>query len=285
MRRHDAPVPVPLKSERKWIADPAGNVHAHNGRTVTSEMKTDGGGSLIRAVVKRPRPEYPVEIYSVGMERVAYVLADKLGLPVPETWLDDVAGHASSVQRRIIPALTWRQLGAAPMMDSNIQNSEVWPLAALFDVWTGNPDRRDVNVVFEPVPSGANPGRAQGSRMWLIDHGQCGLWPANKFGVGAREPDDIPGEATEVAAELDPAAERAIYEQMPKPYRSTLYLTEGAQRAQLLDRIRSVGDDAAIDAAVSEIPAPYFTDEQAEATGAFLKVRRDALDRVLESYW
>lgn len=247
-------------------------------------MKTTNA-PLVRVVVKRPKPEYPAEMYSLGMERVAYVLADRLALPVPETWLDVVAGYASSVQRRIFPTRSWKQLGSAPMMQSNVENRDVWPLATLFDVWMANLDRRDVNFVFEPLPSGAEPGKARGSRMWLVDHGFCGLWPANKFGVEARKPEDIPTSAADVPAHLDPVAEKAIFEHMPKEYRGPLYLADEEVREQLLDRIRTIGDDRAIHAAVEEVPEPYFTEGQAEATTAFLKARRDALDTVLASYW
>lgn len=247
-------------------------------------MKTTDA-PVIRGVVKRPKPEFAsVEIYSVGMERVAYVLAEKIGLPVPETWLDDVSGHASSVQRRVVPARSWRQLPAAPMMQANIENKDQWPLAVLFDVWMGNLDRRDVNFVFEPVPPGVPPGRARSSKMWLIDHGLCGLWPANKFDADSREADDIPTSAADVSPTLDPRAEAAIRDRMPPEYRMALGNVQGEFRDRLLDQVRAIGDDA-IDTAVNEIPASYFTSGQADATGVFLKARRDALDTVVGSYW
>lgn len=236
--------------------------------------------SSILAIVKRPKSEHAhTENYSIGMERVAYVLGTQLGLPIPDTWLDEVDGHPSSVQRRIPHARSWRQLGAA--MRSNIKNADLWPLAALFDVWTGNTDRRDVNLLFEPIPSGATPGMARGSSMWLIDHGQCGLWPADKFG---RDPAAIADDPAVVSEHLIERGEQVIGALMPAEYRGSLKQTLGDARTVLLDRIRGIGDDA-IESAVQEVPEEFFSPGRAAASVAYLKARRGVLDTVLDQYW
>jgi hypothetical protein len=271
-----------VNSGQHWEDDPAGNLVAHGGRTLRRDMRSKTDPTKI-AVVKRAKGANPVEVYSIGMERVGYRLAvEQLGLPVPETHLEVVDGHPSSVQRRIEPARSWLQLGAAPAMRDNIVNRDLWPRAALFDVWIGNTDRRMVNFLFEPVPPGTPPGRARGSSMWLIDHGQCGLWPADKF--EGRQPDDIPTDAATISGELRQAGEAAIGQRMPPEYRMALKQCTGQARDQLLDLVRAVRDDA-IDAALSEIPSEFMAPAQSTATAAFLKARRDAIDRVIATYW
>ena len=200
-----------------------------------------------------------------------------------DTWLEQVDGHWSSVQLRIPDARSWIQIGGAPSMQANIENEDIYPLAALFDVWMGNTDRRNVNLLFEPLPVGESPGRARGSRLWLIDHGQCGLWPANKFDL-ARESDDIPETPGEVAGGLVREAELLIARLMPPEYRMALKNSQGEDRAHLLDRIKGINDDA-IDAALDEIPEEYISSGRAATTKAALKGRRDALDTVLSQYW
>ena len=183
-------VPVSIQSGLDWVEDPEGNANSHDGRTVRYDVKARSDRS-IRAIAKRPKDQFPVEIYSIAMERVAYVLADALGLPVMETYLEEYRGSPCSIQLRVPECRSWRQAGAAPMMKNTIHNADVYALSALFDVWLANTDRRDVNLVFEPMPPGTIPGRASACRLWLIDHGQCGLWPAGKLAEG-RDSDAIP---------------------------------------------------------------------------------------------
>jgi hypothetical protein len=277
-------VTIGLTSGIEWEEDPDPNANSHGGRTIRRDMRGKGKHSSTLVIVKRPQPQYmPSEMYSIGMERVAFALADELGLPVPDTWLETVDGHPSSVQRRISAARSWRQLQM--MMRDNIVNRDLWALAALFDVWIGNVDRRDVNFLFEPIPAGATPPRAQGSRMWLIDHGMCGLWPAGKLDpmLGA---DDVPDAGAKIlSGALHQTGEARIFNQMPVEYRQALKRTAGnPSRVELLDRVRGVSDDA-IEQTVGEIPEEYISAGRAEATVAFLKARRDALDTVAEQYW
>jgi hypothetical protein len=145
-----------------------------------------------------------------------------------------------------------------------------------------NTDRRNVNLLFEPIPAGAVPGTARGCKMWLIDQGQCGLWPANK--LDGRRADEIPEGAAAAAGELRPQAELVIGALMPPEYRMALKQTTGSALDQLLDGVRAVGDDL-VEQAVSEVPRAYIKQSHAEATVAFLKGRRDGLDRVITTYW
>jgi len=272
---------VALQSGHEWEDDPAGEAHAHGGRTIRRDMRSRTDPSKL-VIVKRPKPLHPVEIYCIGMERVAYCLADHLGLPVPAVHLDPVDGHHSSVQDRILNGRTWMQLPCAPGMAANIVGQDQWPLAVLFDVWMANTDRRDMNLLFEPIPAGKAPGRATGCKMWLIDQGQCGLWPGDKLQNG--HANEIPEGAGVVNGELREQAEIRIYELMPVEYRRTLKNLHGPARKSLLDRIRSVGDDV-IEHAMCEVPEAYISNDQGEATVSFLKGRRDRLDKVVEARW
>jgi hypothetical protein len=283
--RHDVPskMPVPLQSNVTWVEDPAGNVLAHPGRTVCRSMIAEGDPGLRVIAKRRPANVDPVEIYSIGIERVAYVLADGLGLPTPAVHLEEVDGYASSVQTRILKSRSLRQLGGAPAMAGEIRNRDIWPLAAMFDVWTANTDRREVNLLFETYPPGCEPASSKGCVCWLIDHGQCGLWPADKF--PGRRGEQVPDDPAQIQGTgLRREGEVAIAERMDPEYRMSLKHTQGHARTRLLDQIRGVEDDA-IEQAVQEVPASYMTKGQADATIALLKARRDALDTVLNEYW
>jgi hypothetical protein len=168
-------------------------------------------------------------------------------------------------------------------MASQIRNQDIWPLAALFDVWMANTDRTHVNVLFETYPPGCSPGSARGCVCWLIDHGQCGLWPADKLlGRKAEEVPDDPAQI--VGTALRKEGEVAIAQRMKPEYRMALKHTLGPARDALLDQVRNVGDDL-IERAVQEVPDRYITKGQSDATTQFLKGRRDALDTVLNEYW
>lgn len=277
-------MPIPLQSGIEWEEDPHGNANSHDGRTIRKDVRgpADDGDY---AIVKRPQPAHVAsENYALGMERVAYTLGADLGLPIPETWLEEVFGHPSRVQRRVVEARSWLQVyGNLPNWRSRIENASIYAFAALFDVWLCNTDRRDVNLLFEALPEGATPGRANGCRLWLIDYGACGLWPANKWDLG-RNPVDLPEDCAGVSGRLHSDAENVIAALMPPEYRMALKNTQGDARVALLDRVRQIGDDQ-VDAAFDEIPEEYISTGRADATKALLKDRRDVLDRVLDEVW
>lgn len=270
-----------LISGLDWVEDPDGNANSHDGRTIRKDLR-DRSDHAIRAIAKRPNDQSAHEIYSIGMERVAYTLARALDLPVMETFLEEYQGQPHSIQLRIPNSRSWIQAGSAPMMTTDIQNLAVYAKAALFDIWMANTDRRDVNLLFEPMPPGTTPGKATSCRLWLIDHGQCGLWPADKFvGLQAHA---IPDSPSGMDGEIRPEAEGRIAGLMPVEYRMALRNCQGPDRDQLLDAVRSVGDDA-IQHAVMEVPDAYLSNGQREATVAFLQSRLSRLGSVLETYW
>lgn len=272
----------PLTTGLQWEEDPAGNANTHDGRTHRRYMRATSD-STFRVVVKRPKPGWEPEIYAIGMERVAHVLGEAVGVPIPATYLETVDGYQSSLQRFIVNGRSWKQKGAAPMMAANVLNTEVYALSALFDVWMANTDRSVLNFQFEPEPPGAFPGKATGCRMWLIDHGTCGLWPANKLDEH-RDPTNVPESIEGITGTLWDAAEKVISGVMPAEYRMALKQTTGNARDQLLDRVRGIGDDV-VRSAVAEIPDDYMTSGHRDATVAFLMGRQQQLDTVLSQYW
>ncbi len=273
----------PIESGCEWEEDPVGNANSHDGRTIRRDLRSKT--NPVRLVIaKRPQPAVPAEIYSIGMERVGYSLGTTLGLPVPETYLETFEGEHCSLQRRLLESVSWRQLQALPNMLANVSNAGLYAKAALFDIWLANIDRRDVNLLFEAEPVGEKCAKATRCRMWLIDHGLCGLWPASKF-----DPDGDPTAMITDPAQLDgrlhPRAEKVIRDLMPHPYRLPLLEASGDERATLLDAVRQVVDDDAISKAVQEVPEHFMAGNLRAATEVFLKVRRARLDEVLDQYW
>jgi hypothetical protein len=215
------------------------------------------------------------------MERIGYRLGTLLGLPVPETYLETYDGDLCCIQRRVIECVSFRQLGLLAMR-ANVSNASLYAKAALFDVLLANIDRRDVNLLFEPV--GGKCSKALKCRFWLIDHGHCGLWPAVKF-MPDGDPVAMPTDPGQIDGLLHPRAEQIIRELMPDPYRAALVHASGDHLSALLDDIRQVVDDGAIDTAVQEVPEQFMEGNLRAATGALFKTRRDRLDEVLDRYW
>ena len=266
-------------SDVEWEVDPEDNGVMADGMMESVEMRAVGDPER-RVLAKFVQA--PGTTYSLGMERVGYTLGVHLGLPIPETQLAVIDGRPASVQRLIRFARTFRSLKSAPMMGEDIVNADVFARAGVFDIWMANTDRRDANFLFEALPPGKMPAHATSCQCWLIDHGQCGLWPANKF--EGRDPADIPNSETDAGYVLWDRAEQRIAELMPVTYRKALRTGLASKRQLLLDGIHGVTNDV-IEHAVSEVPESFFTRGQAQATVAFLQDRRDNLCKVIGQFW
>src|SRR4051794_6742274 len=99
-----------VASGHTWETDPEGNRLASGGRTRRTWVRSSDRS--VRAIVKQHPSLVSWEVYSIGMERVAYVLGDSLGLAVPTVWLEDVGGTPSAVVEHIPNTRTWQQAGA-----------------------------------------------------------------------------------------------------------------------------------------------------------------------------
>lgn len=270
---------MPLEESPRWIEDPQGNHVAAPGMMERRWMHRCDDPT-VRAIVKRGADQ--LERYAIGMERVSYLLGSLLGLPIPETTLQRVDGHPSSVQLLVPDSRTHLSAGGAPMLTSVIENESQFPLALMFDIWTGNTDRRDTNLLYEALPEGTPVARATRSRFWLIDHGACGLWPPAKF--AARGAATFPTRAQAESGQLHERGERHIALAMPSDLRMRMKQNLGESRAQLVEQVQAIGDSA-IESAITGVHPEFIGADAAELTGAFLQARRDCLCRVLETYW
>jgi hypothetical protein len=220
------------------------------------------------------------------MERVAYTLATQLGLPITDTHLEFFDGKPSSVQLHVNGEIrTWRTARGAAMMVGNVTNAHLWPLVVVFDIWLANTDRNDGNLIVATQPHGSMPGKCTGSVSWLIDHGQAGLWPGWKLSADNNDTNIIADNPSAVAAgRCHDDVEKYIRHIMFGELERAFVTASSADRQAALDAVRSV-NDADIHAAVTEVPADYFTPAQAAALVAFLQGRRKVVDNVVATFW
>lgn len=272
----------PLVSGLTWEADPdAATQIASPGRTKALWLRSaecPHRHAFFKTV--RPGRAEPFEMYSMGMERVAYALASLLGLPVPPVFLESYEGEPGALITKLSEIRDGRNAGACPMLRTTIENQADWPLMVLFDVWIGNVDRHAANLAYQAMPQGTRVQSAVRSRTWLIDHGFAGLFPPAKFGPGYRGKDP----ATVILGErgqMDPDVEKRLLGVMPPEYRKAF--THSGSRDALLDRIRMIEDDP-IDGVLADIPAEYMSSKQAALTAEMLKRRRDGIGELAAGY-
>lgn len=229
----------------------------------------DDNERRVRAIFKwAPSPS---KRYALAMERVAYVLADSLGLLVPATYLEDCGGQLGCAQLRI-EGIAWQHAAAAvPWIFGNTLNEADWPLAVAFDLWMANPDRHERNIVIEPHPPGTRPPLAAACRTWLVDNERCGLWPPVKFDQGCAQLDLLNPPAD---GSMRADVEQKIGESMPEPYRQAFENLSTDARAGRLDQIRAVSDNV-IAEAVQEVPADFISSTGRTLTIQVLRARRD----------
>jgi hypothetical protein len=215
------------------------------------------------------------------MERIAHQLGSELGLPVPATHLEDFDGEPASVQMKVY-GRPWSQIKSE--MPGNVTNADLWPLAALFDIWIANTDRNAGNFVFAPSPPGVAVAAATSFECWLIDHGQAGLWPGWKL-AGAGGPMPIPDKVAMAASgQCASVTEAHIRTVMPSDYAQSLVGLDPDKRRAILDLVANVSDDA-IKRAVDEVPGDYMTPGQADTLTGFLAARKHALRLIVATHW
>jgi hypothetical protein len=263
-------VAEPLGSGRIWQADPAGNPNADIGLSARLRWVRDENDHGVRARFTWASDRRNLTLmYAVAVERIAYVLADELGLPVPITHLDTFGGQPGAAQI-FVPGPTWNQAEHANLgLRHNVVNRDVWPLAVLFDIWLANTDRHERNIMLSPEPPNVLPGVANASTSWLIDHERCGLWPPQKFGVTQVGQVAIPPDG-----KMPDAVESMIVQVMPASYIDAFATLDAAAREPHLDRIRRFPEDS-ISAAVEEVPRNYISRRGQELTMQLLIARRD----------
>jgi hypothetical protein len=271
-------MPEPLRSGRTWVrAAPDGQTEITDGANL-SWWVCDEDDQTVVGRFKTIPPEYDdVAIYAMGMERVAYVLGARLGLPIPPTYLEEVEGHIGCVTMKAGGPNSLRYswaMGRAPMMGNDVINSCLWPVAVAFDVLIANVDRSADNIILDPVPPETRPGAAYRSTSWLIDHEKSGLWwprkidPTVGLDVEALEIND--GSMT---AEGDGYFRGAL---MPAEYKASFADLDAEDREPHLNAIRQLTEDD-LRAAVAEVPEEFMTPKAKELTVRFLAARLDAI--------
>lgn len=270
-----------LTSNHDWETDPKGNVFATAGRTQrrwvrsTQERKTT-------ALVKTAPPDSGREVYSLGMEWVAWKLGSTVGVPIPRVWLEGFGGQPAAILERIENQRDWCQGDAAPMLKTKIGNEGCWPISVAFDIWIANSDRQPRHILIQPDPPEDRVAVARECRVWFIDHGVSGLWFPSKFdpalGLEDTEKVDV-GDGT-----MHDAAEKAARAIMPKELRDSLRSLDDGPMNSVLDGIRAITDDQ-IEQIIGMVPSAYMTELETEKTVALLKARRDRLDTLVNGYW
>jgi hypothetical protein len=265
---------VPVVSGRAWEEFP-GQHHLQGVGSTPKLWLRDADRRSTQAVFKYANDEADRnEMYALGFERVAYRLAEVLGLPVPDTHLESFDGHRGVIQvmrPNIEWSRNWNQAKQLAMF-ATIENEDLWPLCVAFDLWIANVDRAPRNLVFEPVPPDKKPTLAASCVSVLPDHGHAGLHPPGKFGVG-----DVAQVAFDACGRTIHDANVRLRELMPDEYVESFTQASAADVRAVLDQIRAVPDDA-IRAACQDVASPYFNAQTRNATFGLLKARRDAVD-------
>jgi hypothetical protein len=120
-------------------------------------------------------------MYSFGIERVAYVLANKLNLPVPDVHLDEMDG-SPGVASIALPGPQWASLDAATLDRTTIENRTELPLCLAFDVLIGNPDRQGGNILLDYGSASPSVAETTSARISFMEFGLAGQWPPAKLG-------------------------------------------------------------------------------------------------------
>jgi hypothetical protein len=267
----------PLESGRNWVEDPEGNFRAEPGVNESRWLRDDDDRA-VTAIFKSLAANAPREaLYSLAMERVFYVIASELGLPVPPTYLERFDGAWGSLQIRVVHGLTWRAAPSCPMLVADFANRSSWPLCVALDLMTANYDRHARNILVQPVPIDKAPARAVRSMIWLVDNGHCGLWWPSKFNP-ALDPSQVeqvdPGNGR-----MRPEMEARLRDFMPDDYRSSFQGLDRRARQPVLESVRQISDDLLV-SALHEIPRRYLSTQARDRTVALFQLRRDEIDNL-----
>jgi hypothetical protein len=80
-------------------------------------------------------------LYSLAMERVAYRLGDSIGVPISETYLEELDGELGVLSLRV-SGDAWGTIDDEVIRSLTFGDRDRWPVYMAFDVFFGNLDRR-----------------------------------------------------------------------------------------------------------------------------------------------
>lgn len=236
----------------------------------------------MRVLFKRPDPAGAEagEIYSMGMERVAYALGEELGLPLPVVHLEEYEGHWGSLQRFVPNSRSWMQAPGCPMLMNQMVNEDQLPECFVFDAWLANTDRVSRNILAQADPPTKPPKSAQRCRTWLIDNGCTGLWFPSKFDRS------LTGQPVEQVHLRDGMirddVRRSVLGAMPPRYRRACRALSPDRKDEILGHVRAV-ENTVIETVVAEVPSDCMSDQAKELTTQLLVLRRDRIEEIYEA--
>jgi hypothetical protein len=140
----------------------------------------------VRGYFKYPDPAKPdnSSLYSLGIERVACVLAQSIDLPTSDVYLEQVGGETGIVATKV-PGNMWSAIDEEQFDHVVFADRDKWTSYLAFDVLMANHDRHGGNIFVEwNSPLRRRPVDGEQCALWLIDYGWSGLWPVYKFGTG-----------------------------------------------------------------------------------------------------
>jgi len=264
---------VPVCSGKNWQFLADNKPVIDSGRSKAIWLQNADNPEELGLFKCRDKTAPSTEVYSLGMERVAYVLGDALGFPVPPgVHLEEFGGEPGVISCQISNSVSWREFESRKLSHEGIVNLAQVPEYIAFDIWLANMDRSPRNILLRAVPPTLEVAKADQFSFCLIDHGFSGLWPVAKLGNDPNEPVSFVcvGDGTTVKETL-------IREAMPPSYWQLFAGINDKVRAKVLERIKSV-DDELIGAAIDDVPDGYMTKRERILTADFLKKRRDNVD-------
>jgi hypothetical protein len=246
-----------------------------------SRLLRDGDGRTARFKYLAPnRPS--VELYSFGIEWIAFALGTAIGVPVAPVYLEQYSGVAGALSPLIPNSMDWHAFRQQSEKTRPISNLTILPLCVVFDVWIANCDRWDKNLLVQASPVGVTVPEASELSVWLIDHGVSFLWPPVKYGL-KEDGSDL---SKAVIDNGDTEAERFIRDRMvdgrvTRGYWGSLSRLAAEERTKLYGVIKEI-DDGLIEAVAKEVPGAYIDQSLLELTVQQIKARRDRVDQIVE---
>lgn len=277
-------MPEPVVSGRNWEVAPGDwpIVGKHHSKLLHLRDENEHSCVVLFKTLN-PEKDPPAAIYGLGMERVAYVLGEALGLPIATVHLEPFEDEPGALMHYLGDGPTWWLFQQGKMSRRSVTNQGVVPLCVAFDIWLANTDRYRKNIQLRAEPAGVSFPDAEEMSLWLIDHEQTGLWPPGKF----RKPD---GSALDPdGADLEEAdlgdgtitVETAIRGPMEKAYWPMFGSVDPEERGAVLERVQALEQDV-VAAAVDEIPDQYMTPRLREVTIELLNMRKSRLPELAE---
>jgi hypothetical protein len=283
----------PQDDSRRAAPGPAvATLHVSSGRTwerVTRQAKLGGHVNNVvyvqtkdepreRGYFKWPKATQPLtSLYSIGIEHVHYVLAEKLDIPVCPTYLEQFEDHDGLISIVAPNSKAWAYL-EQDIIDSRATfiDRDKWPVALALDVVLGNIDRHGENIYVQWDPP-QRPRTGEECATWFIDFGHSGLWPPAKFDETFNSSDLLKIDA---AAPVRPEMIDRYRGLLPPQLRMA-FPRAGSERTEVIETVCRITDDD-VREAVENVPAQYIDAKVADLTIRWISGRLPQVDTLLD---